>query len=183
MTAAHYAGLSRIPLTIAGTWFVLQGGTHGRSIAAAIIVLAMISDVADGRLARRFGTVSDFGAILDLTTDKIFVLPMLFVASRADVGLLWMVVLIAMRDLLIMGVRVYAAAESLVIPARRLGKLKSLLAYPALLLIVLGIPHAGWVLALATVMAFVSGVDYVRGAWPLLSRGLFPLPPMSVRRQ
>ena len=182
MTAAHYAGLSRIPLTIAGTFFVLQGGARGRSIAAAIVVLAIISDIADGRLARRFGTVSTFGAILDLTTDKVFVIPMLFVAARADIGLLWMVVLITMRDLLIMGVRVYAAAESVVIPARRLGKLKSLLAYPALLLIVLELPQATWVLALATVMALVSGADYVRDAWPLLSRGLYPLPRMSAQR-
>jgi len=174
MTAAHYAGLSRIPLTIAGAFFVLQGSGSGRQVAAAIVVLAGITDIADGRLARKFNTVSTFGAILDLTTDKVFVIPMLFLVARDDITLLWMAVLIAMRDLVIMGVRVYAAAEAMVIPARRLGKLKSLVLYPALGLIVLDLPGATWVLALGTFMAIASGIDYLHGAWPLLSRALNP---------
>ena len=156
MTAAHYAGLSRIPLTLVGAFFVLQESDSGRLIAVAIVVLAIITDIADGRLARKFGTVSTFGAILDLTTDKVFVIPMLFLMARDDIALLWMAVLIAMRDLLIMGVRVYAAAEAMVIPARRLGKLKSLLLYPALIFIVVPLPGATWVLAVPGLREIVT---------------------------
>lgn len=174
MTAAHYAGLSRIPLAIAAVFFALQESDSGARVAAAIVVIAGITDIADGRLARRFNTVSTFGAILDLTTDKVFVVPMLFVVARHDVALLWMAVIIAMRDLLIMGVRVHAAAEALVIPARQLGKLKSLVLYPALVFVILDLPGATWILALGTVMALVSGIDYLRAASPMLSQGLNP---------
>lgn len=174
MTAANYAGLSRIPLTLVGAYLLLHVPVHGRIAAVGVVVLAVITDILDGALARKFGTVSTFGAMLDLTTDKVFVIPMLFLATRHDVALLWMAVLIAMRDFLVMGVRVYAAAEAVVIPAKRLGKLKTTLLYPALILVLLEVSGARVLLALAALMAVVSGIDYMRRAWPLLSQGLSP---------
>ena len=45
MTAAHYAGLSRIPLTLVGAFFVLQESDSGRLIAVAIVVLVQFREV------------------------------------------------------------------------------------------------------------------------------------------
>ena len=172
MTPAHYAGLSRIPLAVLACAFALQPTQYGKTIAAGIVVVAAITDLLDGALARRLGTVSDFGAIMDLTTDKVFVIPMLFLAAQGSPLLLSMCALVTMRELLVMGVRVHAAAHGVVIPALRFGKLKSLALYPALLLLLLGVPGAGSVLALGTLLAVLSGIEYVQLAWPLLAPDL-----------
>ena len=172
MTAAHLAGLARIPLAIVGVAAALQLPQGGRTLAAVTVVLAAFSDFLDGFLARKLGTVSEFGGVMDQTTDKVFVIPVLFIAARHDEILLWMAALIAMRDLLVMGVRVYAAAERATIASTRLGKWKTILLYPALLLVVLDAPGAAWALAIATAATVVSGFTYILRAWPLLARGM-----------
>lgn len=172
MTAAHQAGLARIPLAILATYALLEMPEWGRPVAALMVALAALTDFLDGFLARRLGTVSELGAVMDQTTDKVFVIPVLFVAARGDSVLLWMAVLIAIRDLLVMGVRVYAAGERAVVPSSRLGKWKTILLYPALLLVVLGDSSAVWGLAIATAATVVSGVAYIMRARPLLARGM-----------
>lgn len=172
MTAAHLAGLARIPLAVVATFALLEMPEWGRPLAAVMVAIAAFSDFLDGFLARRLGTESQFGAVMDQTTDKVFVIPVLFIAARHDDVLLWMAVVIAMRDLLIMGVRVYTAAEGAVVPSSRLGKWKTILMYPALLLVVLADPIAPWGLGVATVATAVSGVTYMVRAWPFLARGM-----------
>ena len=172
MTAAHQAGLARIPLAILAVYALLEMPEWGRPLAALTIALAALTDFLDGFLARRQGTVSELGAVMDQTTDKVFVIPVLFVAARQSDPLLWMAVLIAMRDLLVMGVRVYAAGEGAVIPSTRLGKWKTILLYPALFVVVLDGASGAWALAVATAATAVSGVAYLARAWPLLARGM-----------
>ena len=174
MTAAHYAGLSRVGLTIAGAYALLQLPEHGRAVAAAIVGLAIVTDILDGLLARRHGTVSSFGAILDLTADKVFFVPMLFLATMHEERLLWCSVIIAMRDFLLMGVRMHAAASGLVIPAERAGKIKSTVLYPALVCVLLNVPGASLLLGLAALLAVWSAAVYIRMAWPVLDEGLNP---------
>jgi CDP-diacylglycerol--glycerol-3-phosphate 3-phosphatidyltransferase len=169
MTAAHYAGLSRIPLAFAAAFLILEVPAGGRVIAAVVVVLAGVTDILDGALARRQRTVSSFGAVLDFTADKVFMLPTLFLAVSHDATGLWLATVIAVRDLLVMGVRTHAAAEGAVIAVSRLGKFKSLLLYVALGAVLLGLPAATALLSLATIAAVVSGGDYIRRAWPLLA--------------
>lgn len=172
MTAAHQAGLARIPLAILAVYVLLEMPEWGRPLAALIIALAALTDFLDGFVARRQGTVSELGAVMDQTTDKVFLIPVLFVAARQSDVLVWMAVLIAMRDLLVMGVRVYAAGVGAVIPSSRLGKWKTILLYPAVFLVALGDATGPWALAVAAVATMVSGIAYLARVWPLLARGM-----------
>jgi CDP-diacylglycerol---glycerol-3-phosphate 3-phosphatidyltransferase len=168
MTAAHYAGLSRIPLALIAAYFILEVPTGGRFIAAWIVLLAGITDILDGVFARRQRTVSPFGAVLDFTTDKIFVLPTLFLAVGGSGAGLWMAVLITIRELLVMGVRIFAAGAGTTLAVDRIGKLKSLLLYPAVGVVLLDVTGAGVLLGFATTATLLSGGAYLVRAWPLI---------------
>lgn len=181
MTAAHYAGLSRIPLAIVAAYLILEVPDGGRQLAAGVVLLAGITDLLDGRLARWQGTVSRFGAILDLTTDKIFTLPVLFLTVREERALLWLAIGILIRDLLVMGIRVFAAAERVDVPSSRTGKLKSLALYLSIAFLLLDLPGGAALLALAVVGALTSGVEYARSAWPVLGPQLRHRPDRETR--
>ena len=91
-----------------------------------------------------------------------------------------------MRELVIAGVRQMAASENVVIPARALGKAKTLTTLVGMAILLLAYDAAtggplattgielpaqivgGWVMVFATVLTVVSGWDYLRGALPLL---------------
>jgi len=183
---ANLLGIARIaatPVVIA----MLLIGTPGLGIVAAVVfLLAGLTDFLDGWVARARGEVSPLGVFMDLTADKVLVGGVL--VAMVEVGLLptWIVATIVVRELVIAGIRQAAAAEDVVIPARALGKAKTmttllgmgvlLLAHDALTGGPLaatgmgeGIAVAGfWLMVLATVLTVVSGWDYLRGALPLL---------------
>jgi CDP-diacylglycerol--glycerol-3-phosphate 3-phosphatidyltransferase len=94
-------------------------------VACAIFVGAMITDIIDGWLARRWDLVSPIGAYLDPLADKLMtvtVLVMLIPLGRAPA---WIVVVLLCRELAITGLRGIASQEGLVISASALGKLKT----------------------------------------------------------
>ncbi|MBA2631720.1 MAG: CDP-diacylglycerol--glycerol-3-phosphate 3-phosphatidyltransferase [Chloroflexi bacterium] len=183
---ANLLGIARIaatPVVIA----LLLIGTAGLGIVAAVVfLLAGLTDFLDGWVARARGEVSPLGVFMDLTADKVLVGGVL--VAMVEVGLLptWIVATIVVRELVIAGIRQAAAAEDVVIPARALGKAKTmttllgmgvlLLAHDALTGGPLaatgmgeGIAVAGfWLMVLTTVLTVVSGWDYLRGALPLL---------------
>ena len=172
MTAANYLGLSRIALAPIAAICLIHGTPRSKYVTVVVVVLAIATDVLDGVVARRLGTVSTFGVFLDLTADKVFICPILFLIAANNKSLLALAVIVTMREFLIMGVRAYAASAQVVIPARRYGKLKAIVMYPALILVLLEAPAANWVLLTSVIIAVISAGDYLRRAWPLVARGL-----------
>jgi CDP-diacylglycerol---glycerol-3-phosphate 3-phosphatidyltransferase len=183
---ANLLGIARIaatPVVIALMLF----GTPGLGIVAFVLFcLAALTDFLDGWVARARGEVSPLGVFMDLTADKVLVGGVLVAMVEAGLLPTWMVATIVVRELVIAGVRQAAAAEDVVIPARALGKAKTmttlvgmavlLLAHDALTggpLAATGIGErigvAGyWLMVVATLLTVVSGWDYLRGALPLL---------------
>lgn len=183
---ANLLGIARIlatPLIIA---LILIGSPGLGMVAVVLFFLAGVTDFLDGWVARARGEVSPLGVFMDLTADKVLVGGVL--VAMVEVGLLptWIVATILVRELVIAGVRQMAAAENMVIPARALGKAKTLttlvgmgvllIAHDALTggpLAVTGIAPGVeligyWLMVLATILTVVSGWDYLRGAMPLL---------------
>jgi len=94
-------------------------------VACAIFVGAMITDIIDGWLARKWDLVSPIGAYLDPLADKLMtvtVLVMLIPLGRVPA---WIVVVLLCRELAITGLRGIASQEGLVIAASAFGKLKT----------------------------------------------------------
>ncbi|PZR64444.1 MAG: CDP-diacylglycerol--glycerol-3-phosphate 3-phosphatidyltransferase [Chloroflexi bacterium] len=183
---ANLLGIARIALTPVVIALLLLPFPGGGLLAFFVFVVAAATDYLDGRVARARGQVSPLGVFMDLTADKVLVAGVLIAMVEVRLLPTWMVATILIREFVIQGVRQLAAAADVVIPARALGKAKTLatLAGMALLLLAhdartggpthallpeISIGVAGfWLMVVATGLTVVSAVDYVIGAFPLL---------------
>lgn len=181
-------GLFRIIATPILVWLILLARPETYLGAVALLMAMAISDVFDGKIARRLKVVSPLGIFLDTISDKIFVVGALL--PMVAVGLLsvWIALLIIVRDFVISGLRSYAAAEGTVISAGSWGKQKLVITVVALVWLLLAASAdaagmgatPGWealffilslwpvAMALAVLWTLVSGIDYLWKAWPLL---------------
>ena len=142
--------------------------------ATALFCVAMATDWLDGRIARRRGTTSSLGSLLDPIADKILVVAVLVMLVEKDVAPAWMVAAIVAREFLVSGLRLAALERGVVMAARDLGKLKTWAQAVAAALG--GFAAAGawddavgwWALLVAVVLTWISGLDYARIAPRLL---------------
>lgn len=185
-TLPNMLGLARIAATPIVVLLLLLPFPGAGLIGFVVYTAAATTDYLDGRIARARDQVSPLGVFLDLTADKVLVAGVL--VAMVEVGLLptWIVATLLIRELVVQGVRQVAASASVVIAARRLGKWKAfatnvaigalLLAFdaqtggPVGKLVEAGLIHAigFWLAVLATALAVISGVAYLRGALPML---------------
>src|SRR5437763_15648056 len=114
---------------------VVSGGRRGFLIAALLFVAASVTDTLDGEIARRRHLVSPLGIYLDTTSDKVLVAVLLVALAVAGLAPGWMAAVIIARDFLVTGLRSYAAALGVVIPAGGWGKAKNVISLRAMLVV------------------------------------------------
>jgi len=147
-----------------------------RSITAAIVfVIAAVTDLLDGYLARRSGQVTKLGKLLDPIADKLLVLSALILLVNVDRVSALVAILIIAREVAVTGVRAIAAGEGMIIVAETTGKYKMALQVIAIVLLILegtalsalGNLHLAGVvtLYLSLVLGYVSGAQYVWSFW------------------
>jgi CDP-diacylglycerol--glycerol-3-phosphate 3-phosphatidyltransferase len=144
--------------------------------ATVVFAVAMATDQVDGWLARRWNQTSAFGSLLDPIADKVLVLAALVMLIAEGVAPAWMVAAIVAREIAVSGLRLAALERGVVMGARDLGKLKTWV--QTLAAVVAGLQAAGawdtdvawWVLLAATILTWISGLDYARVA-PRVLRG------------
>ena len=123
-------------------------------IAGVIFIIAALSDLVDGKIARRFNLVTNFGKFMDPLADKRLVQSALlcFVAN----GLLpaWIAIVIMSREFIISGFRLVAADKGIVIAAGYLGKLKTVFQMVMSVMLIFHFSHPVW---LATEQIFIWG--------------------------
>ncbi len=147
-----------------------------RWAAAIVFVLASATDVADGKLARKYGLVTRFGKLWDPIADKALT-GMAFVALSILGELPWWVtVVVLVREWGITLLR-FLILKYGVMAANRGGKLKTVTQSVALVAYILPLPAllhyvAVGIMALAVVLTVVTGLDYCREAWRLRKRAL-----------
>jgi CDP-diacylglycerol---glycerol-3-phosphate 3-phosphatidyltransferase len=187
LTLPNMLGVWRIVATPFVVALLLLDGAGTDLVAAVIFFFAGISDLLDGWIARSRNQVTPFGVFMDLAADKVLVAGVL--VAMVEVGLVptWLAATILVRELVVQAVRQLAAAESVVISARGLGKAKTLATLGGMGFLLLasdamtGGPLAPtgaaealraigfWMLVVGTALTVVSGVLYLRGAWPILT--------------
>ncbi|MDJ1130933.1 CDP-diacylglycerol--glycerol-3-phosphate 3-phosphatidyltransferase [Streptomyces iconiensis] len=147
-----------------------------RSFAWAAFTVAMITDLFDGELARRYDLVTDFGKIADPIADKAIMGAALICLSALSDLPWWVTGVILFRELGITVMRFWVIRHG-VIPASRGGKMKTLAQGVAvgMYVLVLTGPLATlrwWVMAVAVVLTVATGLDYVRQAVVLRRAGM-----------
>ena len=102
----------------------------GIYIALGIYALACLTDLLDGKIARKYNLVTDFGKFMDQIADKFITTTAMILVLFAGVTYSWlaitMLLVVVLRDILISGIRMVAANNNLVIAADIYGKVKSL---------------------------------------------------------
>ncbi|MEO6577376.1 MAG: CDP-diacylglycerol--glycerol-3-phosphate 3-phosphatidyltransferase, partial [Candidatus Limnocylindria bacterium] len=163
---ANLLGLARIAATPVVIALMLLA-EPGFGLAAFIVFsLAALTDFFDGYVARARGEVSPLGVFMDLTADKVLVAGVLVAMVEIDLLPTWIVATILVRELVIAGIRQAAAAADLVIPARALGKAKTLVTLAGMALLLLA-----WDAATGGPTRAVSGIeDTMRtaGTWTMV---------------
>ncbi len=143
---------------------LLQTTPHGSTVAAIVFALAAITDGVDGWIARRSRSVTTFGKVMDPIADKLLIAAALISLVSLDRLDAWVAMVIIAREFAVSGLRVAAGQQGAIIPANRLGKVKTVLQVAMVLaLIAAQDPHALWVhlLVYATVaVTAASGASY-----------------------
>jgi CDP-diacylglycerol--glycerol-3-phosphate 3-phosphatidyltransferase len=162
--------LIRIAVIPVFLFFLLAGTIQGGEVIALVIfTVAALSDAVDGWLARNRNQVTDFGKFADPIADKLLIMAALLVfVSRGEISPIWIVIILT-REMLVMGLRIWAMAQDVVISASVLGKLKTL-SHIGLVIVLIGNHNWKWgvvgqnvklaFIVLAVGLAVVSGFEY-----------------------
>lgn len=153
--------------------FFIAAYMKGWYIAAVVLfIAASFTDMLDGKIARKYNLVTNFGKIMDPLADKILVYSAFCLLIPVYVPG-WMLIVILAREFTVAGMRTVAASEGIVIAAGMSGKIKTVLqmiAVPLLLLVpAVSDTVAGQPIALlanvflwaSLIMTVYSGVEYV----------------------
>jgi len=117
--------ISRIIITAAFIFFVLSAGLAAKVWALAAFLLASLTDLLDGFIAKRNNQVTDFGKLMDPIADKILTLSAFLAFVELNIVPAWMVIAIIFREVLITALRGLALAKGKVIAADDGGKHKT----------------------------------------------------------
>jgi len=119
--------------------YVNQAGvTRGYCIAAAaVFLIAALSDIVDGYLARKFGQITDIGKFLDPLADKVLVTTALVLLVNLGRCPAWIALVIILREIIITGLRGIAQTGGEIIAASQLGKRKTVFQNIALVALLL----------------------------------------------
>jgi CDP-diacylglycerol--glycerol-3-phosphate 3-phosphatidyltransferase len=163
----------RIVLTVPILCLQQYGGPVGLTVCLALVMVNELSDLLDGRLARRTGQVTSFGKLLDPMADSISRVSLFIAYAVSGWMPLWMTVVIFSRDVVVQYSRIVAASQGVVLAARLSGKLKGITQGTALVLVTglhatiawgsaisAWLPAGWWLLFVATAVTGYSAVDY-----------------------
>ena len=146
-----------------------------RYVAAAIFIIASLTDMLDGKIARKYNLVTNFGKFMDPLADKLLVCSALICLVELKELPAWMVIVIISREFIISGFRLVASDNGVVIAASYWGKFKTTFQMIAVVLLILGIPSLSMVTTavvwIALVLTVISLVDYIAKNVNVLKEG------------
>ena len=137
-------------------------------IALFIFVVAALTDLFDGNLARRNNQITDFGKLMDPLADKLIVTAALVGFVQINLGNAWIAMIIIARELLVTSIRLIAVNnKGAIIPANFWGKIKTISQMTAIIIVMLfgglGLPpfYGQIFLWISVVFTVISGIQYV----------------------
>ena len=156
---------------------------NGMIVAAIVFIAASLTDMLDGKIARKYNLITDLGKFLDALADKILVISVMIAFVELHRFSAWLLIIVVLREFAVSGLRMIAAANNDVIAARMVGKVKtatqmvaiSYLMFEPLLLKIFGFGFTGYanlqnnaitiigdvLLGISMILVAYSGVDYL----------------------
>ena len=140
---------------------------YGNYIAVAIFIVASLTDMLDGKIARKYNLVTNFGKFMDPLADKLLVCSAMICLIELDRLAAWIVIAIIAREFIISGFRLMASDNGVVIAASYWGKFKTTFQMLMVIVLILDIQMPffqilGTVLTyVALILTVVSLIDYI----------------------
>ena len=140
---------------------------YGNYIAVAIFIVASLTDMLDGKIARKYNLVTNFGKFMDPLADKLLVCSAMICLIELDRLAAWIVIVIIAREFIISGFRLVASDNGGVIAASYWGKFKTTFQMLMVIVLILDIQMPffqilGTVLTyVALILTVVSLIDYI----------------------
>lgn len=178
-----------IPFFMIMIMFPIFGDTWSRLIAAALFGLTALTDMLDGKIARKYGLVTNFGKFLDPVADKLMTIGGYIALLSTLTGdrlffmvFAWATFIVILREIAVTSLRMIASSgSSVVIAANMLGKIKTVSQIVCILVMILEPVFFGKIFigqyhvlsyastAFMVFMTLWSGLDYLKAYWPLLN--------------
>lgn len=106
--------------------------TYGRTFAGILFVIASLTDMADGKIARKYNLITNLGKFLDSLADKMLVVSVLIALVDTNRISGVFVIIIVIREFMVTGIRLLASEKGVVMAAAMIGKIKTVLQMAAI---------------------------------------------------
>lgn len=141
------------------------------TLATVFFLIAILTDLADGFIARKYNLVTNFGKFLDPIADKILIASVMIMLVELGWIPAWIAIIVVVREIMVTGLRAIAADKGQVIAADKYGKLKTIMQSMALVPLIYHYPFLGIdfasighiLLLIALVLTVYSGWNYLYG--------------------
>ncbi len=161
----------------AGASFLTPILGYADYIACTIFIIASLTDLLDGKIARKYNLVTNFGKFMDPLADKLLVCSAMI--CLVDMGRLasWIVIIIISREFIISGFRLVASDNGIVIAASYWGKFKTTFQMLMIILLILNFDIGimpvitNIIVYIALILTIVSLVDYLVKNWSVMKEG------------
>ena len=161
--------LSRILLIPIFLLFLMTdfAGEYSKYIAAFVFIIASLTDLLDGKLARMNNMVTNFGKFMDPLADKLLVCAALIAFIQLEYLPAWIVIIIISREFIISGFRLVASDNGIVIAASNWGKFKTTFQMIMIILLIFNFdfPYVNIVenifIYIALILTIISLLDYL----------------------
>ena len=174
-----------VPFFMAAIIFMRDVDVWGRIVPAILFALTALTDMLDGKIARKYNLITNFGKFIDPLADKFMIFAALLtvtcVYSYLAPFFIWVSVVIIFRELAVTSLRLVVSGQAgIVVAASILGKMKTVSQMVGLVLVILepllipglfaeGIYLLSYVAAgVMTLTTLFSGWDYLRAYWPYI---------------
>lgn len=166
MNLANKLTMFRVVLIPFFVLFMLVNITNvDKWIALAIFIVASLTDLLDGKIARKYNLVTNFGKFMDPLADKLLVCSALICLVEMAKLPAWMVIIIIAREFIISGFRLIASDNGVVIAASYWGKFKTTFQMVMICLLIADIEAISVLTAvivwIALLLTVISLIDYL----------------------
>ena len=148
-----------IPIFMVVLYWGFPGATY---VALAIFIIASLTDLLDGKIARKYNLVTDFGKFADPLADKMLVTAAMLWFVEIGQMPAWMLLIVICREFAVSGLRMIASDKGRVIAAGWSGKVKTATTMVCICLMLLPIPREADIVCVVLIVAttLYSGVEY-----------------------
>ena len=166
-----------IPFFVAALLYDNGSSQTMRIVANVIFIVASLTDLFDGKIARKYNLVTNFGKFMDPLADKLLVCSALICLIQLGQLPAWVVIIIISREFIISGFRLVAADNGIVIAASYWGKFKTVSQMFMIIFLILDLPgHTAVMIEtvliyLALILTVVSLIDYIAKNKEVLTKG------------